>query len=428
MFLTLEDPNARIKGSRDPLGAQPVWASFGRQVVTNLTMQTTSVRGFTVLLVGRWLVARLVKGGRLGAEAALDAFLRFEQIGAYARHVAHGVGGEIRGIERVRANVAEHNGRVPISTHPDDLILGDQKVNGLWGLYSVSARESGLIGYGPVEVSPAAEVFIERHYRPLLAPALSGLLQLVARGGVLDTRRANPVFDAVSGILAEDFTAAEIEFYGAHLRDGLHVPNAPRERQRRFRELLEAHANLEQRVSRAEVVGLARAAAAGAGDPGLAGALDRIVAVESVLAPAMAAFDFVLHLHGRSIADAARALRAHWGESVPNVDPGAGEPLLAEVRAASSEAVEGCFRRVMGGLAAGDFAAVIEALLEWNAATMHERGGAPWVRVGSDGRLDVRFRGIEQAVPDRDALPQLWRNGYFIDSLKAITRQLQRRR
>ena len=34
MFLTLEDPNAKIKGSRDPLGAQPIWAAFGRHVVT----------------------------------------------------------------------------------------------------------------------------------------------------------------------------------------------------------------------------------------------------------------------------------------------------------------------------------------------------------------------------------------------------------
>ena len=29
-FLTLEDPNAKIKGSRDPLGVQPIWAAFGR--------------------------------------------------------------------------------------------------------------------------------------------------------------------------------------------------------------------------------------------------------------------------------------------------------------------------------------------------------------------------------------------------------------
>ena len=46
MFLTLEDPNAKIKGSWDPLGAQPIWAAFGRHVVTNLTMQTNSARGF----------------------------------------------------------------------------------------------------------------------------------------------------------------------------------------------------------------------------------------------------------------------------------------------------------------------------------------------------------------------------------------------
>jgi hypothetical protein len=55
MFLTLEDPNARIHGSRDPLGVQPVWASFGRHVVTNLTTVTDSIRGFTILLLARML-------------------------------------------------------------------------------------------------------------------------------------------------------------------------------------------------------------------------------------------------------------------------------------------------------------------------------------------------------------------------------------
>ena len=58
MFLTLEDPNAKIKGSWDPLGAQPIWAAFGRHVVTNLTMQTNSARGFTILLLARYLTER----------------------------------------------------------------------------------------------------------------------------------------------------------------------------------------------------------------------------------------------------------------------------------------------------------------------------------------------------------------------------------
>jgi len=95
MFFTQEDPNAKIKGSRDPLGAQPIWTAFGRHVVTNLTTQTNSGRGFTILLLGRHLAEQAIEGGKIGRELALDAFLRFEQIGAYVRHVAHDVAGDI---------------------------------------------------------------------------------------------------------------------------------------------------------------------------------------------------------------------------------------------------------------------------------------------------------------------------------------------
>ncbi len=35
-FLTLEDPNAKIKGSRDALGTTPIWAAFARHIISNL--------------------------------------------------------------------------------------------------------------------------------------------------------------------------------------------------------------------------------------------------------------------------------------------------------------------------------------------------------------------------------------------------------
>lgn len=60
------------------------------------------------------------------------------------RHATHGVEGGIRGIERVKRNLAE-GGKVAISSNSQCRILSDQKVYGLWGLDSVSARESGLI-------------------------------------------------------------------------------------------------------------------------------------------------------------------------------------------------------------------------------------------------------------------------------------------
>ena len=39
-FLTDLDPQAAIKGSRDPLGVQPIWSRMGRHVVGNLTTVT----------------------------------------------------------------------------------------------------------------------------------------------------------------------------------------------------------------------------------------------------------------------------------------------------------------------------------------------------------------------------------------------------
>ena len=99
-FLTLEDPNAKIQGSRDPLGVQPIWSSFARHVVTNVTAAASSVRGFSILLLGRYYAGQLIEAGRVPSEAALDVVLRMEQLGAYARHVGHGVEGDIRGSGR----------------------------------------------------------------------------------------------------------------------------------------------------------------------------------------------------------------------------------------------------------------------------------------------------------------------------------------
>lgn len=101
MFLTLEDPRAKVQGSRDPLGVQSIWAAIGREFVANLTTVTTSVRGFTTLMLGRYAAERLVEAETCREQDALAIFLRMEQVCAYVRHVGHGVEEGIRGIERV---------------------------------------------------------------------------------------------------------------------------------------------------------------------------------------------------------------------------------------------------------------------------------------------------------------------------------------
>ena len=422
MFLTLEDPNAKIKGSRDPLGTQPVWTAFGRHVVTNLTTQTNSTRGFTVLLLGRFLTERAIEEGRLGRELALDAFLRFEQVGAYVRHVAHGVEGDIRGIERVRSRIGELRGLVPIRADSDGFILGDQRVNGLWGLFSVSARASRLIADGAVGLTPEARAFVERAYLPQLQPAMESLLRLVARGGRLDTRTPDAIFSALSEVLSESFSAQEQHFYGEYLRDGLHVGKARASRQRNLRELLVHHVELDAPTGRNDIVWLREAAQSI--DDELANRLDRIARLEAVLAPAMSLFDFMLTCHHRELGNIAEELTERWGASVPNVDAEKNRDLLPELGSVWFEAIRGCFERCQQGLSGGNYREAMGALLAWHKSVMNNRGGASWVQIGEDGTLDVRYRGAEQALPSGDELPTLWRNGYFIDSLKAITRQL----
>ena len=424
MFLTLEDPNAKIKGSRDPIGAQAIWTAFGRQVIVNLTTQTNSTRGFTILLLGRYLAERAIKDGRISRELALDAFLCFEQIGAYVRHVAHCVGGDIRGIERVRSRLQEHHGLVPIRADASGFILGDQRVNGLWGLFSVSARVSRLIPDGPVGLTPEATLFVERAYVPILQPVMDRLLRLISSGGDLDTRTPDAVFSALSPVLSKSFTAEEQQFYGEYVRDGVHVRKARAGLQRSLRELLANHVDLGAATGRSDVEQLQ--AAARSVDPVLANRLDRIARVEAVLAPAMALFDYMLTRHHRGLDKMAEDLHDRWEGAVPNVDAQKNQDLLPAVASIWGETagVGGCFQRCQQGLAGANYRDALRALLQWHRHVMNNRGGAPWAVIGEDGKLDVRYRGAERELPTRDDLGKLWRNGYFINSLRDITRQL----
>ena len=425
-FLTLEDPNAKIKGSRDPLAAQPIWAAFGRHVVTNLTTQSTSVRGFTTLLLGRYFAAELVDKGMANRDDGLDVFLRMEQLSAYVRHVAHGVAGDIRGIERVRKTVDETRGRVPIHADRRGWILSDQKVYGLWGLYSVSARTSGLIPEGDLDVMADTRAFLKRNYVDRLDGAMQPLLRLLARGGTLDTRTKDRVFSALADILTPAFNKDEVGFYGRLLRDGCDVSGGSPERQGRFRTLLEKETDLDALVGRAELLSLVKAAAGV--DEELAGRLERIAYLEALLAPAEALFQHILARHGQPVEDVAAVISKHWGPRVPNLDRTAFAELIAEIRARSDSAIARAMDACHEALATGDYTSAIRTLLDWNSVVMETRGAAPWVRLGDRRRLDVRYRGIEPRLPDRDELPELWRNSYFIDALKLVTRQLRPRR
>lgn len=423
MFLTLEDPNARIHGSRDPLGVQPVWATFGRHVVTNLTTVTTSIRGFTVLLLGRLCTEKMIAKGTAGEQDSLSIFLRAEQICSYARHLVHGVDGDIRGIERVKRFVSDCGASIPIQDDASGMILSDQKVYGLWGLYSVSARTSGLIAEGPVGLTEFAREFTDQHYWPALQSSESKLFKLLRKGGILRTRNNDPVFKSISNILPELLTDDEIYFYSQTLRDGVHVENnRASNRQQLFAELLKDYSDLNSNINRAEIDNLTKAARVK--DEALSKRLEKIARLEALYAPAEALFDYLQTRGGQKPADIALKLYDHWGKQVPYLDTPLND-ILSEIIGVVGSDLGGAMNRCDQALGAGAYEEAIIALLKWNKLVMAARKSAPWIQLAS-GKLDVRYRGLERALPDGDTLPDLWRNSYFIDALKSIVYQLEK--
>lgn len=421
MFLTLEDPNARIHGSRDPLGVQPVWASFGRHVVTNLTTVTTSIRGFTVLLLGRLLAEKMIDKGAAGEQDALSIFLRTEQVGSYARHLAHGVDSDIRGIERVKRFVEENGPNVPIQDDVTGMILSDQKVYGLWGIYSVSARTSGMIADGPVGLTEFARDFTNKHYWPVLQSTEKKLFELVKEGGTLRTHKNDPIFSAVSKLLPQTLTDEEVWFYSQTLRDARHVKDNPSaKRQALFAELLKNHSDLSENTNRGEILNLARQASSQ--DETLSRRLEKIARLEALFAPAEALFDYLQTRGGQEPEDLARKLYDHWGKQVPHLDSPV-DDIMSEIVDVVGQELGDAMNRCDKALNAGAYEDVIMTLLEWNKLVMAARKAAPWIQLTS-GKLDVRYRGQEKELPDGDMLPQLWRNSYFIDALKSITHHL----
>ena len=423
-FLTLEDPNAKIKGSRDPLGVQPAWTTFGRHVVRNLTTVSSSVRGFTVLLLARHLSAELVEANEIPKEEALDAFLRMEQICAYARFLGDGDHQDIRGIERVARFHEEGKGIVQIRTDPRGAILSDQKVYGLWGLYSVPARVSGLIPDGPLGVTPQAQAFLEEQYLCHLDGQRPALKKLIRKGGKLNTNPGLAWFNTLVKLLGPRFSDAEKDFYGHFLRDGREVKKDHADRQAIFRDILEGCTNLEQRVDRAEWASLISQAEQT--DEALARRLNRIFHLETLLAPAEALFDFLLAHNRRRPQDLAAEVSDRWGNQVPQLDRKAFQELVPELGSATSPKQACLMDRCQAALHDGDYEAAIRALLEWNALVMRKRRAAPWIRLDDQGgQLEVRFLGMERLFPHRKDLGQLWRYSYFVDSLKAVTHQLR---
>ena len=423
-FLTEVDSRAAIKGSRDPLGFVPLWSHLGRFVVGNLSTVSNSVRGFTTLLLGYYFAEAVQDRHGSEAGSTLDLFLKFEQLAGYSRyHVFHD--DEFRGIGRVKQALAK--GAKPLlGASTDCQILSNQKIYGLWGLFSVPARASDLLASGELVLTPAARAFVEQQYIQSLNA--QGFRDGRAVIDLLSPKRAElhlvgkhrELARAIATLLRPKFFALEREVYGHHLVGGGNRDDTGG-RQRQLAELMrDLPQDTEFSVGELRAV-TKQARKRGKGWSLLADWLECIERVEMVLAPAMAAFGFCLTRNGQPLRKVAGEVKQCWGGSLKHVhsdDVAALRPVIAEAFGDDWSADR--LIAVAGSLSAGDYERFLSLLIEHNSAVMQARNGAaPWVILDRD-RLDVRLRDESERLPEARELPHLWRNPYFINSLKRV--------
>jgi hypothetical protein len=126
-FITEPDINFRIKGSRDPLGFQPIWQKLGRKVIKDLSTVSGDIIDFQLMSFA-WYFWE----DRPDKEF-MAFFYRFEQACAYAREL-YFEKSSYNGKDFVSKRKNDSSFR--LSTSNADTILSNQKTYGVFGKYN----------------------------------------------------------------------------------------------------------------------------------------------------------------------------------------------------------------------------------------------------------------------------------------------------
>ena len=419
-FLTDLDSRAEVKGSVDPLGITPLWTRLGRRVIGNLTTVSASVRDFKTLILGFALIEDL--HARANADKDVDTlgtFLRWEQLAAYVR-LRYNSDKDFRGTTRVQKRLNADATIVPISKEQDCQILGSQKTYGLWGLFTVPARASGLLA-DDYRLTSETRAFINKKWRRDLGPIWEDLLKLVSR----DNRRVN--LDQWSRQLKRlsriwpEYDAPEKSFWDVHLVTGgpKDSTNGRQAVLARFLCDIDSDTELTPSMVRSVVAKASRK------DKELAHFLSDIVAAESVLAPARVLFGFLQQRNSQTVERTLGLIQRAWPSRLRTVDLERFETLESIFLDVTRDVNESkAWIELARRLRDGDYPSVVELLLDLNASVMRRRGGAPWI-VEELGTFRVRYRDEPEDLPQRNELPELWKNAYFLDALRSVTQQLE---
>ena len=422
-FLTEIDPNIDVKSSRDPLGLQPIWSALGRRFVAHLTTVTTSLRGFSTLLLGLELAERALEAKRafnpqLREKERLACFLRFEQLAAYSRRVVHKAT-DIRGINRVKRRLDEGQSIVSIGEADEHQILAEQKTYGLWGLYMTAARGSGLVEHADARPTES----VREHIAATIAPTLGrSVMRELAKWLCDEGRRFEPrardreIAKALGRALGPRPSPDERSFLGEALIQVAPERDTTRGSQRQLWNAMRGRdLDWKSKCTYTDVQSFWRDAPAGSD---LRTALEQVLAIEPLLAFCDELFAYLVGGRKMKKIAAIEGCRNALGK-------GAFRHLRRDAVTISAEIIDlaagagtsATLGHILDALAADDFDHVISLLLDHNDSVMRARGGLGWVDCSST-ELRPRLYQRPKALPAREELTTLWRNTYFLDALR----------
>lgn len=140
VFFTQKDNDISGTSQRDPLGLQPIWSYYGRQVINHLTTISTNIHGFREVLLCLSICNEL--NGLKKDLSYFDLILIFEQLFIYTSISKNTIEG-ILGADNGNARFITNNGNPEIS-HKQTILVRELSL-GYYGRYKTPLSTMGII-------------------------------------------------------------------------------------------------------------------------------------------------------------------------------------------------------------------------------------------------------------------------------------------
>lgn len=418
-FFTELDPNARVKGSRDPLGFEIIWTNFGRRLIKNLTTVTDNLEDFAIGLVGHVFAhdaatAHNAKGDQIELS---DYFLRFEQLAAYSRYRIQAEKASIRGKLRVR----QYYSHLPVLIdHTDEAqIMSNQKTYGIWGLYTSALRATGMIEENTHRVSEFGREAYEQSFKDGLSLYEKRISEFVRKGGWFDPTTAD---DRQLAEVLNDMCNAQNNFEAVkeNFFKVITLGGQKSDPQYTLYKIIEDNKiSIDQPVQNFAVELLNELR----DNNDLYVKLDNIIKVEKILSICSILFAFLLTQNTRNLTEIISTLedKSYDFTYLKNL---LNNEMIKRIDNITSERAGTRLRAICNNLINLKYEKVIRGLLDLNREVMKRRGGDAWVYIESE-RLIVKYRENETAVLPENYSEIKWVHGFFLDTFQKIISDLR---